>query len=146
VKILDMGLARLREKSEEPTRQLTFTGMVMGTPDFISPEQAKDSRSADIRSDLYSLGCTFYYLLAGQVPFVEGGFTEKLLKHTLEEPPPLEQFCPGVPAEVLAIIKKLMAKKPDNRYQTPADLLTDLTPLATPERNAERYRPPKETE
>jgi serine/threonine-protein kinase len=146
VKILDMGLARLREKSDDPNRQLTFTGMVMGTPDFISPEQAKDSRMVDIRSDLYSLGCTFYYLLAGRVPFLEGTFTEKLLKHTLEEPTPLEELCPDLAPEVLAIVKKLMAKKPDDRYQTPAELIAALKPFATPERNAERFRAPKEPE
>jgi eukaryotic-like serine/threonine-protein kinase len=146
VKILDMGLARLKEKNNEPTKQLTFTGMVMGTPDFISPEQAKDSRLADIRSDLYSLGCTFYYLLAGRVPFVEGTFTEKLLKHTLEEPTPLEELAPEVPKDVLAIVKKLMSKKPADRYQTPAELEEALKPFATAERTAERLRPPKDAE
>lgn len=141
VKILDMGLARLRESAEDPNRHLTFTGMVMGTPDFISPEQAKDSRSADIRSDLYSLGCTFYYLLAGHVPFVDGSFTEKLLKHTLEDPPPIQGICPELPADVAHIVEKLMMKGPKGRYQTPAELIRVLEPFATPEKNAERYRP-----
>jgi serine/threonine protein kinase len=144
VKILDMGLARLKEDSEDPNRHLTFTGMVMGTPDFISPEQAKDSRSADIRSDLYSLGCTFYFLLAGHVPFVEGSFTEKLLKHSLEEPPPIDQICPELPVRVGQIVKILMQKNPKDRYQTPAELVADLEPFASPEKSAERYRPVKD--
>ena len=141
VKILDMGLARLKEKEEKGG--LTFTGMVMGTPDFISPEQAKNSRLADIRSDIYSLGCAFYYLLAGRVPYFEGSFTEKLLKHSLEDPTPLEELVPDVPAGVHAVIKKMMMKKPEERYQTPIEIVADLAAFATPEKNAERFRPSK---
>jgi serine/threonine protein kinase len=141
VKLLDLGLARLRERRDG--KQLTATGMVMGTPDFISPEQARDSRNADIRSDLYSLGCTLYFLLSGQVPFVEGTFTEKLIKHTLEQPPPLDDLRDGLPPEVTAIIQKLMAKKPDDRFQTPAELAEALSPFARREKSAEIYRPAK---
>ncbi|MBL8798635.1 MAG: serine/threonine protein kinase [Planctomycetia bacterium] len=144
VKLLDLGLARLRERRDG--KQLTATGMVMGTPDFISPEQARDSRHADIRSDLYSLGCTLYYLLSGQVPFMEGTFTEKLIKHTLEEPPALDQLRDGLAPEVVATVKKLMAKKPDDRFQTPAELAEVLAPFAQPQKTAEHFRPAKRDE
>src|SRR5262249_48880345 len=91
VKILDLGLARL-EDADGATTSMTQLGCIVGSPDFMSPEQARDSHRADIRSDLYSLGCSFYYLLAGQVPFPGGTGTEKLLQHNMEEPRPLEQL------------------------------------------------------
>ncbi len=73
---------------------MTRKGTVMGTPDYIAPEQALDSHTVDIRADLYCLGCTFYYLLTGRVPFPGGTLTEKLLKHQLDEPRPVEQLRP----------------------------------------------------
>ena len=75
------------DHGEEPTTQLTQFGTVMGTPDFIAPEQARSPSTSDIRADLYSVGCTFYFLLTGQVPFASGGMTEKLLAHQFDEPP-----------------------------------------------------------
>ncbi len=141
VKILDMGLARLQQPLGSAASPLTQTGMVMGTPDFISPEQARDSRAVDIRSDLYSLGCTLYFLLSGQVPHPEGTFTEKMLKHNMEDPKPLADWCPTLPEGVLAIVQKLMAKRPEDRFQTPAELAEALAPHAEPQRSAEKYRP-----
>jgi len=130
VKLLDLGLARLQEAASNPGGQLTGTGAIMGTPDFMSPEQGRDSRNVDIRSDLYSLGCTLYCLLTRQVPFPGGTFTEKLLKHNMEEPLPVHELRPDVPAEVAAIVRKLLAKDPDDRYQTPAALAAALAPFA----------------
>jgi serine/threonine-protein kinase len=102
----------------------------MGTPDFLSPEQARNLHRADIRSDLYSLGCTFYYLLTGRVPFPGGSALEKLVRQAVEEPAPLEQLRPGIPAAVAAIVRRLMAKDPAARFQTPAELAEALAPLA----------------
>jgi WD40 repeat protein len=109
---------------------MTQTGCVMGTPDYMAPEQARDSHTADIRSDLYSLGCTLYYLLAGRVPFPGGTVTEKMLRHNMDEPTPLEQLRPDVPPAVAAVVRLLMAKRREDRYQTPAELAEALAPLA----------------
>jgi serine/threonine protein kinase len=131
IKILDMGLARLDEPAPGQDHSTTMTqeGVVMGTPDYIAPEQALDSHSADIRADLYSLGCTFYYLLAGRVPFPGGTFMEKINRHNFDDPTPLEQLHPGIPAGVSAIVRKLMAKKPQERFQIPGELAQALTAL-----------------
>jgi Leucine-rich repeat (LRR) protein len=99
----------------------------MGTPDFIAPEQARDSHTADIRSDLYSLGCTLYYLLTGQVPFPGGSLTEKLLKHQMDAARPLRGLRPEVPPAVAAVLDRLMAKRPEQRYQSPAEVAAALT-------------------
>jgi serine/threonine protein kinase len=125
VKLLDMGLARMDDSEDMST--LTQEGSVLGTIDYLAPEQALNAHKADIRSDLYSLGCTFYYILAGKVPFDGGSATEKLLKHRLEEPKPLGEIRKDVPASVVGIVRKLMAKRPEDRYQTPADLVADLS-------------------
>ncbi len=132
IKILDMGLARLREEEAEETKpdRLTRLGVVMGTIDFIAPEQALDSRRADIRSDLYSLGCTLYYLLSGQAPFPRDEPMAKLLAHSCDAAVPVEQMRPEVPPRVDAIVGKLMAKRPAERYQTPAELIVDLVALS----------------
>jgi WD40 repeat protein len=132
VKLLDLGLARLWDAEEgEQSASLTDTGAVMGTPDYIAPEQARSSRQADIRSDLYSLGCTFYHLLTGQPPFPGGTTTEKLLKHQMDQPTPIEELCPEVPAALTAVLGKMLAKKPEQRYQTPAELADELAALAS---------------
>ncbi|MGE3806302.1 MAG: serine/threonine-protein kinase [Gemmataceae bacterium] len=133
VKILDMGLARVGEISDDSAyTQLTQDGKVVGTPDYIAPEQARDSRKADIRSDLYSLGCTLYYLLTAKVPFPGGGSVmEKLMKHQMEEPVPIETIRPEVPESLRAILKKLITKRQEDRYQTPSQLVAALEPLVT---------------
>jgi serine/threonine-protein kinase len=128
VKVLDMGLARM-ESVREPKASLTREGAMMGTPDYIAPEQARDASSADIRADLYSLGCTFYFLLTGSPPFPEGTMIEKLLKHQQDEPTPVEEMRPETPPEVVAVIRKLMAKRPVERYQTPFELVEALMPI-----------------
>ena len=102
----------------------------MGTPDYIAPEQINDSHAADGRSDLYSLGCTLYFLLAGQVPFPGGDATEKLLRQQTEEPQPLEHIRPQIPKDGLAAIRRLMAKDPAERFQTAEDLVKALAPFA----------------
>jgi WD40 repeat protein/serine/threonine protein kinase len=126
VKILDLGLARLQDPGGEG-EGLTQMGVIIGTPDYISPEQARNSRTADIRSDLYSLGCTFYFLLTGRAPFAGDTATEKLLHHCFDEPTPVEKLRPGIPPRIVKIVQKLMAKKPDDRYPTPAKLVIALS-------------------
>jgi WD40 repeat protein/tRNA A-37 threonylcarbamoyl transferase component Bud32 len=126
VKVLDLGLARVAATASDETTTLTHEGAVMGTPDYIAPEQARNAHAVDIRADLYSLGCTLYFLLSGRVPFPGGTLTEKLLKHQFDEPEPLERLRPGVAPDVIAVVRRLMAKRPAARYQTPADLAADL--------------------
>jgi serine/threonine protein kinase len=128
IKILDMGLARLIDGAENRLahQSLTEEGVLMGTPDYIAPEQARNARAADIRSDLYSLGCTFYFLLTGQPPYPTGTVVEKLLMHQLDDPQPIDELRSGVSAEVQAVVQRLMAKRPDDRYQTPAELIEAL--------------------
>lgn len=129
VKVLDMGLARLQlpDDRADTSETLTRTGILMGTPDFIAPEQVINAHTADIRADLYSLGCTFYYLLTGKVPFPGGTVMEKLFRHRLEEPKRVELLRPEVHEEVGATVRRLMAKAPENRYQTPAEVAAALT-------------------
>jgi serine/threonine protein kinase len=102
----------------------------MGTPDYLSPEQARELASADIRSDLYSLGGTLYFLLTGEVPFPGGSPLDKLERHATVDPEPVEQLRPVVPPGVAALVRRLMAKDPAARPQTPAELAEALEPFA----------------
>jgi formylglycine-generating enzyme required for sulfatase activity/tRNA A-37 threonylcarbamoyl transferase component Bud32 len=131
VKLLDLGLARLQDEGigKSGTSLLTKEGKIVGTVDFLAPEQALNSRRVDIRADLYSLGCTFYYLLTGKVPFPVESALEKLANHRWEEPEPLEKVRPGVPLAIAGVVRKLMAKKPEDRYQTPAALAAELAAI-----------------
>lgn len=130
VKILDMGLARLGESEQDSAfSQLTQDGKVVGTPDYIAPEQARNSHTADIRSDIYSLGCTFYFLVSGRVPFPGGGsIMEKLMKHQTEEPIPIQLVAPNLPDPIAEIVHKMIRRNPDERYQTPAEVAAALEP------------------
>jgi serine/threonine protein kinase/WD40 repeat protein len=134
VKVLDLGLARLRTRLEQDatTSGLTGEGLMMGTPDYIAPEQAIDSRSADIRSDIYSLGCTLYQLLTGQPPFPGGALAEKLLRHQQSEPQAVESLAGDVPEGLARVVRRMMAKKPQDRYQTPQEVADALAPFASP--------------
>jgi len=135
VKILDFGLARLSQLDTPVATEHTIIAKpntVMGTPDFLSPEQSRDLHEVDIRSDLYSLGCTFYYLLAGQVPFPGGSTVDKVVRHNNELAEPIEDIRPDVPAKIGSIVRKLMAKNPADRYQTPDELMDALAPFAAP--------------
>lgn len=133
VKILDMGLARLADSSESIS-SVTQEGSLVGTPDYVAPEQALESRHADIRSDLYSLGSTLYYLLTGTVPFPGGSIYEKMHKVQFVEPEPVERLRADVPAWLANIVRKLMAKQPQDRFQSPAELVDALAnQRATPD-------------
>ncbi len=123
VKLTDLGLA-LHPSDEE--FRLTREGTTVGTIDYMAPEQARDSGSADIRSDIYSLGCTFFHILGGTAPFAQGTMSERLLQHLQDELPDVRQLNKDVPAGYVAILQRMLAKKPEDRYQTPADLLRNL--------------------
>jgi WD40 repeat protein/serine/threonine protein kinase len=133
VKVLDLGLARLPEsKSGDTVEPLTELNAVVGTPDYAAPEQIRHPTLADTRADLYSLGCTFYFLLSGRPPFQGQSMAETLVKHQLEEPTPIEKLNRDVPAGVAGVIRRLMAKQPEERYQTAAELAAVLeTGLST---------------
>jgi len=132
VKVMDLGLARTVGSADQATVSagLTATGTVMGTPDYLAPEQAQDAKRVDIRADIYSLGCTLYHLLAGRVPFEGNSLAEKLVKHQLREPEPIEAVRPDVPAGLAEVVRHMMAKDPGRRYQTPAEVASALVPFA----------------
>jgi serine/threonine-protein kinase len=132
VKVLDLGLARLRQPGPPAggSGALTGEGSFLGTPDYMAPEQARDPGGADGRADLYSLGCTLYFVLGGQVPFPGGTALEKVLRHQLEEPHPLQQLRAGLPPALAAVVRRAMAKDPADRFQTAAELAAALEPFA----------------
>jgi serine/threonine protein kinase len=134
VKILDLGLALLNRTDDQQPTTLALTrqgmGTVLGTLDYLAPEQVLDPHAVDVRADLYSLGCTLFYLLTGRVPFPGGTVLEKLFRHCYQEPTPVEQLRPGVPPELGSVVRQLMAKQPGNRYQTPAEAAEALRPFA----------------
>ncbi|WP_406693378.1 serine/threonine-protein kinase [Singulisphaera sp. Ch08] len=127
-KLVDMGLARRFERGCDDG--LTQSGMTLGTFDYISPEQARDPRDVDVRSDLYSLGCTLFHMLTGRPPFPDGTVLQKLLQHQEDQPPDVRELNPDVPTDLATILVKLMAKDRDRRYQTPEQLVRDLLTVA----------------
>ncbi len=118
-KVIDLGLAK---NSMSPADELTATGVTLGTFDYISPEQARDPRLVDIRSDIYSLGCSLFFMLSGQPPYPKGTALQKLLRHQGEAPPNVQDFRSDVPDRLATIITRCMAKNADMRYQTPQQL------------------------
>jgi serine/threonine-protein kinase len=131
VKLLDMGLAKLISPDDNNSMSWrTQDGKVVGTPEYMAPEQALKSSEADVRADLYSLGCTFYFALSGRVPFPGGTLMEKLLKHKMDTATPIETLRPEIPRALGDILRKLMAKNPTDRYQTPAELIAALDALS----------------
>ncbi|MCI0377303.1 MAG: serine/threonine protein kinase, partial [Gemmataceae bacterium] len=123
VKLTDMGLAR--QVSDDQFR-VTKAGMTIGTVDYMAPEQARNSNKVDSRSDIYSLGCTMFHMLSGKCPFPAGSLAERILKHLQEEPPDIRKLNPQVPDGLARVLKKMLAKKPADRYQTPLELLHAL--------------------
>src|SRR5689334_16936788 len=122
IRVLDLGLARF----SDPTDQLTLKyddKNVLGTADYVSPEQALNSHEVDARADIYSLGATFYFLLTGQPPFPGGKIAQKLIWHQLKEPTPVHELRPDVPKELSDLVARMMCKKPVGRFQAPADVI-----------------------
>ena len=137
VKLLDLGLARIHPPDDPAASALTQEGLVMGTVDYLAPEQAINSHLVDIRADIYSLGCTFYHLLTGQVPYPGGSAMERLLRHREQEPTPAEKLRPDLPPTVAAMVRRLMAKRPEDRYQTPAEVAAECTVVLDPAAQAQ---------
>jgi serine/threonine protein kinase len=123
VKILDIGLGRSLFGSDPVDKALdqglTGEGVVLGTPDYMAPEQARDPRTTDIRADIYSLGCVLYHLIAGQPPFPDTNFISQMIRHATEQARPLKEFNPAVPDGLQQIVNWMMAKDPNGRYPTP---------------------------
>ncbi len=140
IRVLDLGLARF----SDPTDQLTLKyddKNVLGTADYVSPEQALNSHEVDARADIYSLGATLYFLLTGQPPFPGGKIAQKLIWHQVKEPTPVQQLRPDLPEALAAVVTKMMAKDPARRYQSPAEVLEALSPWT-----ALPIAPPSESE
>ncbi|MSQ97512.1 MAG: serine/threonine protein kinase [Gemmataceae bacterium] len=125
LKILDIGLAREFFDENSPSddtehMELTGEGVLLGTPDYLAPEQARDPRNIDIRADIYSLGCTLYHLLTGQPPFPDKNILNQMIRHATETPKPLSSFNASIPEGLEQIVSWMMAKQPVQRYPTPA--------------------------
>jgi serine/threonine protein kinase len=128
VKVLDFGLAKATREKKEDTG-LTGEGQMLGTPDYVAPEQTLDAAKADIRADIYSLGCTLYYLLSGHAPFRGASLGAILLAHQMQEAKPLNLVRPEVPEELSAVVSRMMAKSPAQRFQTPGEVVKVLAPF-----------------
>lgn len=128
-KILDMGLARFYHSDDDMLTKKYDEKSVLGTADYVAPEQTINSHDVDVRADIYSLGATFYFLLAGHPPFPEGTVSQKLIAHQTKTPTPISVIRPEVPAEVAAILQKMMSKAIEDRYQSPGDVFDALKPF-----------------
>jgi serine/threonine protein kinase len=141
VKILDLGLARLVFSGDDQLTRNLGSPHLLGTADYLAPEQANDGHAADIRADLYSLGVTAYFLLTGRGPFKEGTVAQKLFYHQTHQPQPIRSVRPDEPADLAAVIHRLLAKDPADRFQTPGEVAAALGPWT-----AEPIPPPPDAE
>ncbi len=131
IKVLDFGLAKLRRSDDEDSTGLTGSGCGFGTPDYMAPEQAGDAANVSIEADIYSLGCTLFFLLAGHTPYPAPTYKSKLskLKAHLSEPiPNIRQVRPEVPAALAQIVNRMLAKQPEQRFPLPIDVAEALEP------------------
>jgi serine/threonine protein kinase len=133
LKILDIGLGRELFDENTPEgqieTQITQEGSVLGTPDYMAPEQARDASSADIRADIYSLGCVLYHCITGQPPFPDSNIMSQMVRHAMEPARPLREFVPDIPPTLQIVMDTLLAKQPEKRYATPAAADAALQPL-----------------
>lgn len=118
VKLLDLGLARFFRADEEESLTIKHDEKVLGTADYLAPEQAVDSHAVDERADVYSLGCTFYFALTGHPPFTDGTLVQRLLAHQTKVPPPISRYRDDVPAGLTDILSKMLEKRKEDRYQS----------------------------
>jgi hypothetical protein len=140
VKIVDMGLARLQDPDHASKIQ---NSQLLGTVDYLAPEQALGTSEFDHRADIYSLGCTLYFLLTGRPPFPDGSLHERLMKHQAVDPEPIGKFREDAPEELVAICTKMMAKSPGDRPQSAAEVSTALVQMPIPKRHAKPAAPLK---
>ncbi|MBY0513742.1 MAG: protein kinase [Gemmataceae bacterium] len=133
VKVLDLGLARFNVETgrNDNLTQKFDAASILGTADFVAPEQTMNSSRVDIRADLYSLGIAFYYLLTGKMPFADGTPAQKILWHQSRDPVPVAELRPGVPAAVAEVLERMIRKDPADRFQNPAEVVVALRPLVT---------------
>jgi serine/threonine-protein kinase len=126
IKLLDLGLARFFDEGDTESLTVAHDEKVLGTADYLAPEQALDSHQVDARADIYSLGCTIYFLLTGHPPFVDGTLAQRLMSHQRKDPPPITNDRPDVPESLHDIIKKMMMKEPEDRYKSAQELADTL--------------------
>jgi serine/threonine protein kinase len=133
IRVLDLGLARFSCDNEDPLTLKFDNNNVLGTADYVAPEQALNSHEVDSRADIYSLGATFYFLLTGRPLFPEGQITHKLIWHQTRQPTPVRQLRPEVPGKLAAVVERMIDKQPGRRYQTAEEVIEALLPwTATP--------------
>ena len=136
VKLLDLGLARIDATENTLNPELTGTGVIVGTVDYMAPEQAKDIKQADVRSDIYSLGATLWYLLTGRVMYPADSLIAKLIAHQSDPVPSLRTVCPGVSPQLDSVFAKMVAKRPEVRYRSMAEAIADLERCQTDDASA----------
>ena len=134
VKVLDLGLALICDDLVD-NEELTNPDLVVGTADYLSPEQARQSHEVDHRTDIYSLGCTMYYLISGRPPFMGGSFTQRILKHQIETPESLKKLRPDCPPEFVSICSQMMEKSPDDRFESMEQIHRQLAQWLQPQVN-----------
>ncbi|HUY36423.1 MAG TPA: serine/threonine-protein kinase [Pirellulales bacterium] len=142
VKILDMGLARLMDVETSEDAQLASGGHLLGTPDYVAPEQAEDNRKADIRSDIFSLGCTLFRLLTGTSAFPGDDAAQKLMARLTRDAPPPSSLRADLPPELDRVVAQMVARAPDDRFQTPAEVAEALLPFTSEGQTAVAPPPP----
>ena len=131
VKILDVGLGRVLNDKPDSGDPLTAEGTLVAAPDYLAPEQARDPASADIRGDIYSLGCVLYHCLTGQPPFLDTNVLSQIVRHATETPKPLRELTPEVPEGLQQVLNGMLAKEPAKRYATPDQAAKALQPFST---------------
>ena len=128
LKVLDLGLARFFHEDADSITKEHNNQSILGTADYLAPEQGRDSHAVDIRADIYSLGATFYFLLVGRAPFADGTLNQKLIWHQMKAPTPVRKLRPEAPEAMAAVLERMMAKDAARRYQTPAEVVAALAP------------------
>jgi serine/threonine protein kinase len=154
IKLLDLGLARLSHQADlvtqggddfqEKDADVTRSGQIMGSPDYMSPEQAMSSRTVDIRSDIYGLGVTLFQLLCGELPYSGDNVMEKLLARINTDAPPVSKFRHDVPPVLVHIVARMLHRDPAQRFQTPAEVAAVLEAFVTEPKSLE-IQPEPET-
>lgn len=137
IKILDLGLAKFVYHGSRP--RLTTTGEFFGTPDFVAPEQAIDAKKVDIRADIFSLGCSLFWLLTSQLPYEGDSAMETVMVRLLRDPKQLKEVMPSAPEELNAVVRRMMARRPEDRYATPIEAAAALEPLIGSFRSTQRH-------